>query len=299
MVVNANTGAALRVLVAMATIGLIDTTIPLLAKDAGLWQFHLVRGAIVLPTLMAVALFTKRAIWPKSLGAVALRSCLVALAMMIYFGCLAFLPVGQVAAGLFTAPIFVLILSVTLLKQPFVAVQAGAIAIGFAGLVLILDVGQGILLLTFLPVVAGLFYAFGALCTRHLCAQEEVLSLLFGFFLVMCAMGAIGVGVFAAFPDLADGSFVRRGWEVPTSTFWAITLLQAYGSVFAVGMLTRAYQLGSTATVSAFEFSLMVFASLWGFALLGQILTLPMLLGMGLIVMSGVAILRTNREVKA
>jgi hypothetical protein len=42
--------------------------------------------------------------WPGA------RRCMAG-AMLIYFGCLAFLPVAQVAAGLFTAPIFVLLIA--------------------------------------------------------------------------------------------------------------------------------------------------------------------------------------------
>ncbi|HBU14498.1 MAG TPA: EamA/RhaT family transporter, partial [Gemmobacter sp.] len=48
---------------------------------------------------------------PVNLRAVVARSAIHGCAMLIYFGALAFLPVAQVAAGLFTAPIFVLLIS--------------------------------------------------------------------------------------------------------------------------------------------------------------------------------------------
>ena len=46
----------------------------------------------------------------RNLRAVVARSAIHGFAMVIYFGALAFLPVALVAAGLFTAPIFVLLI---------------------------------------------------------------------------------------------------------------------------------------------------------------------------------------------
>ena len=52
------------------------------------------------------------------------------LAMLIYFGALAFLPVALVAAGLFTAPIFVLLIPRFAYGQPIGPVQVLAVAVG-------------------------------------------------------------------------------------------------------------------------------------------------------------------------
>lgn len=94
----------------MALIGLIDNFVILIAELAGLWQLHLVRAVMALPLILAISRVTSWRVAPERLWAVALRSVLVSIAIFLYFGALAFLPVAQATAGLFTSPIFVLIL---------------------------------------------------------------------------------------------------------------------------------------------------------------------------------------------
>jgi drug/metabolite transporter (DMT)-like permease len=69
------------------------------------------------------------------------RSALHGAAMLIYFGCLAFLPVAQVAAGLFTAPIFVLVIARLVYGHALGPARIAAAAVGFLGVILALTPG--------------------------------------------------------------------------------------------------------------------------------------------------------------
>ena len=91
--------AAFCIASAMAIVGLTDNLVFLVAERAGLWQLHLLRSSIALPMILAISLTRGWLIAPKRLWAVALRSLLVSISMMFYFGSLAFLPVAQAAAG--------------------------------------------------------------------------------------------------------------------------------------------------------------------------------------------------------
>ena len=62
-------------------------------------------------------------------------------------------------------------------------------------------------------------------------------------------------------------------------------------------LITRAYQTGEATYLAPFEYTLLIFASFWAFALYGQWVSWQAILGMALIVGSGVLIaLRSGGE---
>ena len=162
---------------------------------------------------------------------------------------------------------------------------------GFVGVLIVLRPDFTALnLITILPMLAGVTWALTALSTRYLCAGEDTVTLLFWFFAALGAIGAVGLMVMGL-SDLGDGiSFFGRGWVTPTPVFWGWTLVQAVGSMLAVGMLTRAYQIGETSYIAVFEYSFLIFASFWGWVLWGDQLDLIGGLGMAMIILSGVVI---------
>ena len=96
---DATLKAAGLILIYAAIIGFTDNYVRVIAAEAGLWQFHLTRstGAFALLALVAVPLGLR--LRPRNWRAVTARSVIHGLAMVIYFGGLAFLPVALVAAG--------------------------------------------------------------------------------------------------------------------------------------------------------------------------------------------------------
>ncbi|MEM1506541.1 EamA family transporter, partial [Domibacillus sp. 8LH] len=75
---------------------------------------------------------------PVDRRAGAARPAIHCTAMLVYFGALALLPVAQVAAGLFTAPIFVLVISRFVYGERIGPVRVLAVLTGFAGVLLVL-----------------------------------------------------------------------------------------------------------------------------------------------------------------
>jgi len=280
------------ILVAMAMLGLFDNLIALLARDMGLWQFHFLRAVLAISGLGIMARLGLIDLSARRRWAVALRGGLTALSMLIYFGSLAFLSVAETAAGLFTAPIWVLVLSAVFLDARPGWVQIGAAVVGFAGVMLVLNpFAGGVRAVAFLPMLAGLFYAMGALATRQYCVGEGVFVMLLWFFIGLLALGAAGLAGLAFYPlDVADGAagFLQRGWVWPVSPLAAvITLVQAGVAIIAVAMIFRAYQLGEASHVAVFEYSLLLFAAFWSWVLWRHVPDAQAWLGMGLIAASG------------
>ena len=166
--------AAGLIFVYAAIIGFTDNFVAVIARDTGLWQFHLTRSAMALVLLGLAGWAMGARLRPQHWPAVVARSAIHGLAMVIYFGALAFLPVALVAAGLFTAPIFVLLISRLAYGQPVGLVKAMAVLLGFAGVVLVLgpEAMSGASLAAGLPVLAGAMYAMGNIATRQWCAGK-------------------------------------------------------------------------------------------------------------------------------
>ena len=286
--------AALTMLAAMLVIGCIDNFISLIARDAGLWQFQVLRSAMGLPLIILVSFLGFGTLWTLRLWAVALRSFFVAFAMLFYFGSLAFMPLAQALAGLFTSPIFILLITAFILREPVGPARIWAVFIGFIGILLVLDSDWSTLSwISFLPVVGGLFYAMGAVATRQLCEGESTLSMLAMLFLIQAIIGALALAVLGQFeftvPEGAAG-FIQRGWVWPVTAALPFILLQAVGSVLGVGLIIRAYQIGTASYVAIYEYSVFISGPFFAWMLFGQTVTALQAGGIILIAAAGIVI---------
>ncbi len=289
------------VLIYAFVIAFTDNYVRVIARDGGLWQFHATRTAMAFAILALVALPLGLHLRPKRPGAVLARSAIHGAAMVIYFGALAFLPVAQVAAGLFTAPIFVLLIQRFLYGQSISGLQIVAVFIGFAGVVLVLgpEAMAGASLAALLPVIAGALYAMGNIATRRWCEGESAETVVAGFFGMLGVIGLVGMAVLWVFPlPVPDGpgGFLQRGPVWPTGEFLWWTFVQAAGSLLGVGMIVRAYQIAEASRVSVFEYVILPASAAWGLILWGERLTWIAIAGMGLIFVAGALIARPVRE---
>lgn len=292
--VSNHSAAVACALSAMAVFGLIDNLMRIGTATGGLWQFHLLRSVLALLLLWAAAMAWGIALWPKRPRWVGLRSIMTTTAMVIYFGCLGVLPIEQAVAGLFTAPLFTVLITMVVLREPIGARRIAAVLLGFLGILLVLRPdAQGSGAATVFPLLAGATYAVGNIITRRECAQEETLSLLAGFFGCMMCVGAVGllmVGVFVTeAPAGADG-FLYRGWVTPQGGFLWLILIQGIGSAIGVGLSIRAYQLADPSTIAVFENAMILFATIWAFVLWGEVPGAVTLLGLACIVAAGIVI---------
>ncbi|MGV6802682.1 MAG: DMT family transporter [Ruegeria sp.] len=266
--------ASVLMIAAMAIIGVVDNFVIRLAETIGLWQFHLSRALMMLPLILGLSLLGFGSLRPRRFVAVLVRSVFITLAMLFYFGSLALMPIAEALAGLFTSPIFVLLISAAFLRQKIGVWRILAVLTGFVGILCVLQPDSTSFdAKTLLPVAGGFFYALSAILTRTHCAQESTVALLASMIVTLGVAGAIGLVVFTFAPvsDVAGpAGFVTRGWVWPMNAALPWVAIQAVGSTIAVFMLIKAYQLGEPSYVAVFEYSVMIFGPFFAWIAMGQ-----------------------------
>jgi drug/metabolite transporter (DMT)-like permease len=108
--------------------------------------------------------------------------------------------------------------------------------------------------------------------------------------------GALVLAALFGRGSLAGGSsgslaFLLRAWTVPNGTDFL--LMAATGFIAAIGtvLLTQAYRMAEANLVASFEYTGLIWASLWGFAFWGEVPGAATLAGAALIVGAGLYML--------
>ena len=289
-----NRKAGLIMVLAMLIIGFIDNYIAVIAKTASLWQFQIMRAGLALPILLIISALGLGGLKPVRWWAVYFRSFLTALSMLFYFGSLAFVTFADALAGLFTAPIFVLLISVFFLRQPIGPIRIIAVVIGFLGILLVLgNTANEFSYISLLPAIGGFFYACGSVVTRQLCMGETTLSMLAALLIIQAIIGFIAVFCLSILgfdaPLGADG-FILRTWVWDMSPFIWWVILQAVGATIGVGLIFKAYQIGDASYVSIYEYSVFIFGPAFAWLLMDQPIAVLQALGILCITFAGLLI---------
>lgn len=287
--------AAGLMLAALVTLALQDSLVRLAGADTSLWQFQFLRSscnALVL-MLVARAVWGTAPKWPRRPWAVMVRALLLLAATMFFFGGVPRLTMAEMAAGLYTFPIFVTLLSVVVLRERVGLWRIGAVLAGATGAFLILQpASAGFHWLKLLPVGAGVCYAGVVIITRRFCRQEPPVTLAFAVAVSYVALSLTGLGVLTAFPAGAEAQaavpYLARGWLPLGATVLGLALVCSLLNTAANLALTTAYQNAEASWLAPFDYCYLVFATFWGFVLFGEFPGPSTLAGMALIAGAGV-----------
>lgn len=203
--------------------------------------------------------------------------------VLMFFYCITQLPLATAVTFNYTSPLFLTLLTTVILKDHFQWLLAVAVVLGFAGVVLLLrpslqeDQWSGGLI----GLASGFFAAIAYLNIRHLGnLGEPDWRVVFYFTLISTIITSIWM-LFNTFHPITPVNFL---------------LLLGIGitATLAQLALTRAYHTGKILVVGALAYSTVVFASLWGILIWGELLSLTSWLGIGLIVAGGLLSLRAS-----
>jgi len=287
--------ALVLLLTGVLVLALQDSLIKLMSVDTSFWQFQTLRSLGNLGFLLLLALATTGLgiLKPRNSGAVYLRAGLLTVCMFFFFSGAPYLSLAQMAAGLYTYPLFVSLLAAPILGEVVGRWRIGALVLGAIGALLVLSPwDDNFSMVQVLPVLAGLFYATNILTIRRACRNESPLALAFATGIVFLASGLVGITLLSLFP-LDDNirelmPFVAIGWP-------ELTLLIAGFALFASALnltgnicITRAYQTADASWLAPMDFTYLLFAAIWGRLIFDKWPTSHALTGMALIASAGI-----------
>ncbi len=202
-------------------------------------------------------------------------------AMLLFFYCIAVLPLATAITLNYTSSLFLSALTVWVLKDKFHAPLTSALAVGFAGIVLLLHptLEHDQLLPGLLGLISGMLAGIALLNVRQLgILGEPGTRVVFYFNLIATLVSGIWM--------LLDTLHRLALSDLP--------LLIALGAsaTFAQLAMTRAYRTGHTLVVGSLAYSTIVFSALIGLIFWEELLSLSAWLGMALIIASGMLSLR-------
>jgi S-adenosylmethionine uptake transporter len=281
-----------------------DVIIKQMSGDHAVHQIMAVRGIAAIPVLLLLIHFT---------GGLArlrhhrpwlhlLRGTLMLIAFTCFYVALAGTSLTTATVLFFTAPFFISLLSIPLLGERVGLRRFAGIAVGFAGVLLVLRPDTGNFgWYELLPVIAAFFYASCQIMVRVADMNEPPAIMSLYASIAFVVLGSL-IGLLLEQVDAPAGAgvsmqFLLRSWTLPD---WGDSLLMALtGLTSALGFMctSNAYQREQASRISPFEYVMIVWIVLFSYLVWSEIPDGYTLLGTALIIGSGIYVIR--REAKA
>lgn len=210
------------------------------------------------------------------------RSCLLTVTTILFFNAISRIPLADASAIMYTAPLLVTALSMPLLGERVGPRRWFGVVAGFAGALVIIRPGAGIMqYAALLPLGAACTHALYQLATRRVSHTDRPLtSLAYTPLMGMVATSAV-VPFFWTAPD-------PRGWLL-------MALLGLFGGAGHF-MLIKAFQASPAATVTPFSYTNLIWATLFGYFLFGDLPDAWTVLGAVAVAASGFYIFRREQR---
>ena len=186
-----------------------------------------------------------------------------------WFYGIALIPLTEVFAIEFTMPIWTALLATVMLGERMNGLRALAIALGFAGVLVMLRPGYAAISPAALAVLAGAFcYAISHVFTKRLSGTDCPLAILFYMTVIQLPM--------ALLPSLPH-------WVWPSAARWPWVVLVGLTALSAHYCLTRAFRLADASVVVPLDFLRLPLIALVGLVFYGETLKLWVVAGTALV----------------
>lgn len=212
-------------------------------------------------------------------------------AMAFSFTALGLLPLPEVTAIGYAAPLLVTVLAAMFLGETIRVYRLAAIFLGLAGVLIVLAPRLSIESLdgasklqtigAMAALISAVFAALAQVFVRKLVQVEKTTAIVF-WFSVTCSVLALLT--------------IPFGWVMPTPT--ETVLLIGAGLLGGLGqiLLTESYRHAETAVIAPFEYTSMLLALGVGYFIFTEVPTVPMLIGALLVVTAGLVIIFRERQ---
>ncbi|MBY8974959.1 DMT family transporter [Rhodobacteraceae bacterium NNCM2] len=218
------------------------------------------------------------------------RGAVGASAMMLSFAALGFIPLPELTAIGFSAPLITTILAVFLLGEKVHIHRWSAVFVGLIGVVVMIwpsltGFGNGAAAEHTLGVLLGLasagLMALAVVHVRWLTRTENTMAIVFWFH-ISCSVVAL-----ASLPF---------GWVVPDIDILILMIASGIFGGLAQILLTISYRMADASTLSPFDYSMMLYSLLTAYLLFGEVPSVQVLVGAAIVIGAGLYILMRERQ---
>ncbi len=185
------------------------------------------------------------------------RALFNVVAMLSFFYALSVAPLARVTSLSFTAPLFAAVLSVLILGERFRLRRWSAIVIGFLGTLIILRPGvipvdQG----SMLTLISAVFWACTMIVIKHLARTESSLTIT-GYMSLTMSVLSLGPALYV--------------WASPTMTAYVWLMAVAITGTLAQIAFAQSLKEADTTAVMPFDFLKLVWISIFGAMIFGEL----------------------------
>ena len=211
-------------------------------------------------------------------------------AMGLGFAGLGLLPLPEVTAIGYAAPLLTVIFAAMFLNEQVRAFRLTAVAVGLVGVVIVLSprlsVGAGpmdaIETLGAVVVLGGAaFAALAQVCVRKLVATEGTAAIVFWFSVTATLLSLLSL---------------PWGWVMPTPTEALMLVFAGLCGGLGQILLTSSYRFADASVVAPFEYASMILAIGVGYFVFGEVPTWVTITGATIIIAAGVLIIWRERQ---
>ncbi len=219
------------------------------------------------------------------------RGAIGTLAMGLGFAGLAMLPLPEVTALQYAAPILVVIFAAMFLGEEVRLFRLTAVALGMVGVLIVLSprltaLSEGQVeavqaLGAVIVLMSAVFAALAQIFVRKLVLRERAATVVLYFSLSSMVLSLLTI---------------PWGWVVPRAGDLALLVGAGLFGGVGQGLLTSSYRFADASVIAPFDYASMLLAIIVGYVVFAEVPTLTTLAGAALIVVAGVLIIwRENR----
>ncbi len=294
---NNNPRGIILILIAMMVFSVQDGIMKHIFNFVSLYEVYLIRTLVSFGLILIFLKIKKEKIVFKSQYPL-LTFCRV---ILFFFGFSSFyisltvLPLGFATALFFVTPFLITIFAHFFLKEEIGIRRWSAVVVGFIGVYITLNPDfNNFNYLSLLPILCAFCYSLSMIIIKKTSEKDSVYTQTFTFYFGAIIFSTIfyfliGDGQYNT-SDHPASQFIFREWFVDLESsilFMATTGLTA---TVAFLLLFTAYSIASPAVVSPFEYSILLWSPLIGWIYFNEIPSLNTVIGIIIIVSSGIYI---------
>jgi drug/metabolite transporter (DMT)-like permease len=212
-------------------------------------------------------------------------------AMGLGFTALGLLPLPEVTALGYAAPLLTVIFAAMFLGEEVRLFRLSAVVLGLIGVVVIVSPRLTIMSVdaadksetigAFLVLMGAVFAALAQVFVRKLVNTERTAPIVF-YFSVTASLLSLLTIVF--------------GWVLPTVEEAVLLILAGILGGLGQILLTTSYRFADTSVIAPFEYASMLLALIVGYSLFDEVPTMTTIMGAGLVILAGLIIIYRERQ---